>query len=183
MKTIERILIGIAAILVTLIGIAYLLPSSWQVERSIQINASPQNIDPYVSNLRRWSEWTPWTQALDPTVRHTFEGPQTGAGSTMRWDGDKMGSGTITIQQYDPNRGVVYSITFGEGKMPSTGSIQYQTTNTATLVTWTDKGELGNNPINRYMGLLMSAILKEDFDTGLAKLKQTVESSMNVVSP
>ncbi len=46
-------------------------------------------IYPHVNKLKHWEEWTPWTTALDPTMKRTFSGPEEGAGAKMAWDGEK----------------------------------------------------------------------------------------------
>jgi effector-binding domain-containing protein len=42
-------------------------------------------------------------------------------------------------------------------------------------VSWIDEGDLGYNPIARYMGLFMGKMMGPDFEKGLAKLKTIAE--------
>ena len=38
-------------------------------------------------------------------------------------------------------------------------------------MTWSNDGDLGNNPLMRWMGLAMDKMVGADFDAGLANLK------------
>ena len=45
----------------------------------------------------------------------------------------------------------------------------------ATRVTWTMNGDMGGNPVYRWMGLFMDKMVGPDFDAGLANLKALAE--------
>jgi carbon monoxide dehydrogenase subunit G len=44
-----------------------------------------------------------------------------------------------------------------------------------TRVTWTVEMDMGNNPVGRWMGLMMDGMVGKDFDAGLANLKAKAE--------
>jgi len=176
MKALQKTLIALGIILVFLMGISFLLPSKWHIEKSIIINAPIVKIDPYIRDLKKWPEWTPWNSKTDPGLNYTYEGENSGEGAISKWNSSKMGSGVLTITKADATRGIWYTINLNNGKMPSEGSIIYETINKKTKVIWLDSGELGNNPINRFLGLLITPILKVDFEMSLSQLKQLVEN-------
>jgi hypothetical protein len=43
--------------------------------------------------------------------------------------------------------------------------------------TWTNEGEMGGNPINRWFGLMMDRMVGPDFEAGLANLKKLAEAA------
>ncbi len=43
-------------------------------------------------------------------------------------------------------------------------------------MTWGLYSDLGNNPLMRYLGLVMEKFIGEDFDEGLVNLKAHIES-------
>ncbi|MGO4774642.1 SRPBCC family protein [Lysobacter sp. 2RAB21] len=45
-----------------------------------------------------------------------------------------------------------------------------------TRVTWTLESEHGNNLVSRWFGLLLDSMVGKDYEKGLAKLKQVLES-------
>ncbi len=52
----------VGLVLLLLLG-SLLLPSQWQVERSLRVKAAPAEVFPYVNNLSKWPEWTAWYQS------------------------------------------------------------------------------------------------------------------------
>ena len=42
-------------------------------------------------------------------------------------------------------------------------------------VTWINEGDLGMNPLNRYVGLLMDHFMAQDLETSLRNLKNATE--------
>lgn len=175
MKTLEKILITVLVLAIAVVAVAYLLPSQWSVSRSIVISAPSASIHPYIENFRRWHDWMPWTAEMDPSIKYEYFGPESGKDAGQSWNGDKSGSGSMTITQSDAATGIVYSLQFGGEKYPTEGSMRYDADQNGTKVTWSSSGELGNNPISRYFGLLMDSMMGADFDKGLSKLKRVVE--------
>jgi hypothetical protein len=166
------ILVAGVAVLILLVG--FLLPSGYAVERSIVIAAEPARVHVLVGDLARWPEWTPWGD-MDPTLE-TVLGEQTeGVGAGQTWTG-KDGGGALTFTASDPETGLTYDMTFNEGGWVSQGVMTYDRTDAGTRVTWRFEGDVGANPIGRYMGLAMDAFVGPAFEAGLDKLKAQVES-------
>ncbi|MEI6789563.1 MAG: SRPBCC family protein [Myxococcaceae bacterium] len=171
MNLFKRVLLGLVGCLVLLISVGFLLPSHVLIQRSLVIDATPQQIQPWIDDMRRWEEWMPWGKDVDPTVVHTFANSK-----TMEWQGEKMGEGSIVLTQVDPKTGVLYTASFNHGEMNSSGSLTYEPVPERTRVIWSDSMRLGNNPVRRYLGLLIDSMLGRDFEKGLAKLKWVVEN-------
>jgi effector-binding domain-containing protein len=92
-----------------------------------------------------------------------------------KWNGEEMGNGAMTSTEYQPGKLLAYDLSFDEGKFMSKGKITIEAGDSCK-VTWTDEGDLGYNPISRYMGLLMDRMMGPDFEKGLAKLKKVAEN-------
>jgi len=178
MKLLQRLFFGLVVFIVLLIGVGFLLPKEWSVERKITIKAPPEQIHLYVSHLAKWQEWTDWTPEQDPTLQYTYEGPEEGVGATQRWTSERMGKGMLRIIRSDPSKGIGYELYFEEEALPTLGEITYQPNDEGTVVVWKDHGNLGNNPINRYFGIIIEYMLGKQFESGLAKLKQKVEPAV-----
>ena len=69
-----------------------------------------------------------------------------------------------------------YDLDFEHGKYKSTGSITLQPVGDSVNVVWSNEGDLGANPINRYFGLMMDRMIGPDFEEGLNNLKRKVEA-------
>ncbi len=183
MKILKKVLIGVAVFLALFLAVGYMLPAHVEIQRSLVIHTTPAQIHPFVENLKRWDEWTPWNKEVDPTVSYTYSGPEMGQGAQFRWHGEKMGDGSMTLTKSDAKSGIGYTISFNQGEMNSEGSMVYEPVPEGTRLIWTDKMDLGSNPVKRYFGLLMDSMLGADFNKGLAKLKQVVEAKKVETKP
>ena len=99
----KTILLGLLGLLATGLVVVLILaarkPDTFQVTRSIAINAAPERIYPLIADFRAWSAWSPW-EKKDPAMKRTFGGPETGVGATYAWAGDKnVGEGSMRITE------------------------------------------------------------------------------------
>ena len=173
LKTLFIVIVGVL-VLLTVGG--FLLPSEYKVERDIVIAAAPEKIHGAVADLSTWPTWTAWTESADPTCKWTFSAPSSGVGAVMTWKGEKMGDGRLELTGSSPTEGVEYDVAFAEGQDPAQGGVRYETlADGTTKVTWFNTGDLGTNPLARYMGLFMDTMLGPDFEKGLEGLKERVE--------
>ena len=176
MKAIKKLLVIILGLVVVLVAASFFLPASYRVERSVTFNAQPKAIYPWIVNPAKWPQWTVWTTNRDATVQFTTSGPESGAGASYQWTGEKMGIGRLTLTRAEPDRGIWYDLDFEEGKYLSRGGITFETMGETTQVTWFNGGQLGANPIGRYWGLAMDRMIGPDFAEGLEHLKRIVEA-------
>ena len=91
-------------LLILLVMIGFLLPSSAKVERSVVINAPAASIFPHINGMQAFHAWSPWS-TIDPQTDYQFSGPETGVGSRMSWQsGDaRVGQGSQEIVESSPN--------------------------------------------------------------------------------
>ena len=168
MQTFKRILIGFLGLLALLFVISIFLPSKFKVERSLAINKPADTLFSMVNNLKTWQQWDPW-ERKDPTMTHEYLGPDGGMGATHNWKG-KDGNGTLTILQSISPDIVIYQLQF-EGFDPMQGRIEFDSeTDSITNVKWVMEGDMGNNPIKKYFGLMMDRMMGPDFALGLKNL-------------
>ncbi len=171
MKILKRIVIFIGIILFLLFVTAFFLPSKYHVERSLVIKATPETIFPHVNNLHEWEKWTPWNKSVDSTFTTTYEGPEQGAGAIQKWEAKKLGMGILKITESVSGKTVKYDLNLENDKFKATGYVNLALQNdSSTKVTWADDGDLGFNPIARYLGLMFDKIMGPDFEIGLHKL-------------
>jgi len=176
MKTFKKIVIWILAIILVLIVVAYVLPKTYKVERSVYIKAKPELIYDLTSNFRKWKLWEPWTKSLDSTAVYELIGKEGQVGTIWKWDGKILGNGQMTATGYIPQQQFAYDLAFNKGKYQSKGKITIEQSGDSSKVSWIDEGDLGYNPVNRYFGLMMDKMLGPDFNKGLKKLKTVCET-------
>jgi effector-binding domain-containing protein len=175
MKTLKKILIGIIVIIIILILVSYLLPKSYKVERVVYIKADKSVIYNLTSNFTKWDLWTPWTKAIDSTAKFELTGNEGQVGTQWKWTGKVLGNGEMKITDIKPDELIAYDLSFNKGKYQSRGKLVIEAINDSSKVSWFDEGDLGYNPISRYMGLFMDKMMGPDFEKGLAKLKKVSE--------
>lgn len=179
---IQKFAIALVAVVLFSIGLGLLLPREWKVEQHIVINDSSSRIHPYVFDLKRWQEWSVWTRAMDPHVRHTYEGQQDGVGAKWSWLGPTMGHGQMEITAADPTRGVELAQAIESDVVTAHATLVYTPQGNSTKVTWTDEGTL---PVlvGGFFRRVVEERLAADLASSLQKLKSTVEALPPVVTP
>src|SRR5215510_11505969 len=99
---IKKILIGLAAVIVIFLIIVVSRPADFRVERSATLSASPQALFEQVNDHRKFVVWNPFMK-LDPNVKNTYSGPDSGVGAVCSWEGNsKIGAGSATIIESKP---------------------------------------------------------------------------------
>jgi uncharacterized protein YndB with AHSA1/START domain len=164
----------IAAVAIIIVGGSFLLPAQAVVTRSTEIAAPPDKVFAIVGDLRHFNEFSPWAD-LDPNIKYTFEGAESGVGQKMSWTSDNadVGNGSQTITKYEPPNFVELAIDFGmRGKSVSTWDIVPSTT--GTKATWSFKAELDGIPA-KWFGLMFDRWIGAEYEKGLAKLKAVAE--------
>lgn len=171
MKFVKRTVLVLVGVLALLVAIAYALPSHYRVARSIDIDAPPSKIYPLVAETASWKRWSAWNQR-DPAMTIVYAGPASGVGAQWKWKSKTEGHGEMTFTSAEPDRRLGYKLAFPDWDSTATGEITFDPASpTTTRVTWTNEGDLGNNPLMRWMGLAMDRMVGNDFAAGLANLK------------
>ncbi|HEY7766354.1 MAG TPA: SRPBCC family protein, partial [Aestuariivirgaceae bacterium] len=113
MRPIMRLILGLCALAVILAGVALALPGHVTVARSVVINAPEVAIFPYLNNLHRFGDWSPWS-ARDPQLTVAYSGPEQGKGAKVEWTSSKpsVGAGSMEIVESNPNRHIDLAVSF-----------------------------------------------------------------------
>src|SRR5678815_3230260 len=172
---IKKILLGlfatVAAVVAVLLVTAAFRSADFHVERSATLAASPAVLFDQVNNHRKFSTWNPFMK-LDPNVKNTYSGPESGVGAVCSWDGNRdIGAGSCTIIESKPGELVRSRM---DWKRPMEGvatvDFTFKPDGDKTLVTWAMYGK------NNFMGKMVSLFIDCDkmcgpqFEKGLADL-------------
>jgi hypothetical protein len=176
-------IIGIIAVIVILaivglLAYAATLSNSFQVKRSLRINASADKIFPLINNMRGMNRWNPFAEA-DPNIKITYTGPDSGKGARYEWTGNsKVGQGSLEVTDAAPPSQVTLKLDMWkplEGH--NTVVFTLAPGGAGTDVTWAMSGE---RPfIGKVMGVIcnMDRMVGGQFEKGLAKLKAIAEKA------
>ncbi len=176
MLLVRRLAIAVVAVVAVGFAIAAALPRAWHVEQTVVIAAPPEKTYALLANLRRWQDWSVWTRELDPQVRNTFEGPESGVGARWSWLGPKMGHGQLEITAADPAVGLQLTETVG-GPRPSAFAVitLEPTAEGGTRLTWSDDGNLP--VLGGVFTHVTERLLTEQIAESLARLKTRLEDA------
>lgn len=175
MKTLKKIIVWLVVLIALLIVVAYLLPKTYHVERSIVIKAEKQVVFDMVCDFQKWDLWTPWSADTDTTAVIEFIG-NCEVGALQRWDGEDMGKGEMMMTEKDPPNMLRWELGFEGQSNKMLVGMDFVDEEGDVLVTWTADGDLGYNPVYRYYGLMIDSRLGADYEKGLENLKKVCEA-------
>lgn len=166
----------IAALIAGVLLYAHSRPDHSEVARSIQIQAAPQKIFPFIEDLRLMGAWSPF-EKLDPTMKRTFSGAARGTGAVYEWVGnDKIGAGRMEIIDSSPAARVIVELDFLRPiKANSIAEFSLKPVRGGTEVCWEMDGQ--RPYLVKLIGLFfnLEEMNGRAFEAGLATLKALVE--------
>jgi len=161
------------------------LPPKFEVSRSIEIAAPADAVYSHIEDFKKWQAWSPWANR-DPNSKSTYEGAEKGKGAVFKWDGnDEVGEGQMAIVDAKPAERVDIKLDFvrpfaGTSNVDLVLEPSGSESSSTTKTTWRISGEQGftERAIMLVMGLDMETMIGSDYETGLASLKQVVETEV-----
>ena len=172
----KKIVILIVILVAAILLYAASQPDNFRVERTIVIKAPPEKVFAQINGFHQWEAWSPW-EKIDPAVKRTYSGADTGKGAAYAWQGNKdVGQGRMEIVESTPPSNILIKIDFME---PFEGHDTVQFTLTpqdgGTKVT---QAMYGPSPfLAKVMGLFFSVdkMVGQKYEEGLASLKAIAE--------
>jgi len=167
-------------IMATLCGTAFLLPKEITVTRTVKINSSVEDVFEQANTLNNWINWSPWHE-MDPDANYTYSNPDEGAGASYSWNGNPelVGAGHLTILESTLNKSVNTEVVFlNDGKENGRGKGKWSFTEDGleTKVSWSFTVDMGNNPVARWIGLVIDSMLGPQLEKGLSNMKEYLET-------
>ena len=170
---------------VILLGVVFILVSglfiskSYHFERSVNINASREEVWKNISRFSNFEKWDPW-RVYDPQMKRSIEGTDGTPGAVYRWKGNKdVGSGSQEYKSLTPMEEIRIELIFKEpfeSKADVFYNIEQETK--GVKVTWGFDSKFPY-PFNAvcYFFMDMDGNMDKDFSAGLANLKKLCESN------
>ena len=175
MRPMMRLVLGIVVLIGILAAVAVGLPAHVTVARSVVINAPESAVFPYVNNLRRFGDWSPW-KLRDPQLTITYGGPEEGKGAQIQWTSQKpsIGTGSMEISNSDLNRTVELAVNFNN--LEGTSSFDIGPAGSGSKLTWSFGYDTGSSPLKRWKALMLDGFIGAEYRAGLDKLKEKIEA-------
>jgi hypothetical protein len=173
---IKKIFVVIAILFAVVLIYGAFKPGDFRVQRTIAINAPPEEIFPLINDFHSWQSWSPW-EKLDPNMKRTLGGPANGQGATYEWDGNnKAGKGRMEITGSAPSSKVDIKLDFIR-PMEGNDAVEFtlRPNGKSTDVTWEMSGPLTYPGRVMTIFVSMDKLIGGDFETGLANMKAVAE--------
>lgn len=172
-----RKLFGILlALVVALIVIGFLLPTTITVERARVVEHSPEVVFEVLSDLRHFTQWAPWL-GRHPEMSWRLEGPAQGVGATLVWnETPESQSSRLWIVGVDRPRRIDMKLELGGNE--ADGWFVVAPVADGHEVRWGMRVEFGAlDLVGRYVGLMLPALVASDYREGLERLDEYLSRS------
>lgn len=169
---------ALGLVLLALLAVGFLLPSTWTASRERWIEASPTDVFPHLDAAAAWAGWTP-----SPETGVDLFGPPRGEGSGRRWDDPRYGQGEFVITHSEPPRELRYQVEVEDGAIRIRGALELQAERHGTRIHWTEEGDFGRNPLLGYLARRMGELQGAQLEASLAALARTVTEGADLISP
>ncbi|MBJ6759698.1 SRPBCC family protein [Myxococcaceae bacterium JPH2] len=167
----KKILLGLAAVILVFVGVVATRPANFSVSRTATLPGTPDIAFALVNDFHQWGQWSPWDK-LDPNLKRTFSGAETGVGAAYAWTGNQqVGEGRMTIEESVADTSIRIKLEFLKPFVATnTSRFTFKPVPEGVSVTWSMEGE--NNFISKAFSLFfdMDKQIGGDFEKGLASL-------------
>lgn len=181
MKWVFRVTALIMLMFIGLCIAGYFMAATQTIERSIQVEAYPEDVFPYINDLQNYSAWSPLYAAI-PDAQIIYGGADEGIGQSMVWQGSNgpfpQGSQEITQSQI----GEFVQVAVNLAGRPATATHAILPSETGEFVTVLTKSEieLGGFPyLSRISAKFIQSDREAQFDESLKRLKTIVEAGIS----
>ena len=170
-----KVLKIIICVIFSLFVLNALLPQTYNVERSIEIDSNLSKVFELSNDLERWPLWSPWV-ALDNSVKVEIGDISKGMGANQTWS-DNNGTGRLTFIESTKDKRISYNIWFGDAKESATSTmILEQITDQKIKIHWTIEGNVQIPIIGFIFASLIDTLIGSAFELSLDNLKREAEA-------
>jgi effector-binding domain-containing protein/uncharacterized protein YndB with AHSA1/START domain len=150
------------------------------VERSIDVAKPITDVFDVVADFNSWRSWSPWL-CQEPECPVAIQGEPGQVGHSQHWDGQRIGSGEMSISGISPPHRIDYTLNFLKPwKSQNNVAFEFSSANgetdvtRGTKITWYMWGTM---PVFMFfMRKMMAAFVGSDYERGLAMLKEYLET-------
>lgn len=146
----------------------------FHVSRSIEIEATPDQVYQKVADFGTWTTWSPWLCA-DPDADVAVSSDAASVGSTYAWKGEIVGQGQMQHLSLEPGRSIEDELHFIKPfDSKSQVRFEFERREKGCKVSWHMNGSLPWYMF--WMISLMKVFIGMDYERGLKMLKEWIET-------
>ncbi|HCX23896.1 MAG TPA: hypothetical protein DHN29_18380 [Cytophagales bacterium] len=180
MRVIKIVVLIVFLLVLAVLSLIYFLPDKAHMEREIVIDAPASKVYQDLIFFRNFNKWSPWA-AKDPNAQYTYTGADFGPGAVIAWTSEHpdLGDGSLEILLTEKSKRVIWEMKFdGYESTPTSSFLLNPVEESKTKVVWTYDEE-GIKGFSKIFMLGIDGFLGGDWESGLAMLKERVESLPN----
>lgn len=147
----------------------YLLPSQVELVAWRTVAAPHDRMSALVATPKSWRLWSVWSPLSRHVARDVYGGPGMGAGSSWLIAGAK-GSVQVSVTSFEPAVRVSYDLLIDPLDVPLRGAVDFYNRGRTTKVRWQLSGDVGDQFVLRWLGLIAPALTKGYFQDAVGRL-------------
>ena len=172
-KLLKILIKCVLLLLLVLVLIGLILPQSYSVNKTIEINANIEVVKPLVTDFSQWQKWSPW-EKVDSSIRFTLGEPSSGLGAHQSWKG-KWGYGEMIITSISQNK-VSFNILLNAEHIIR-GTFNFSEQNGIVTLICNIEGQTTAPLISGYTAILSEYVLRNTVSLGLNNLQTVAQLS------
>lgn len=160
----------------TIVMISRFFPHQYHVERTITINKPVNETFAYLSNYQNWEQWSLWNKSVDSTLYYFYNKTHDTIGARQYFYGALLGQGYFETIGYKKDSSIQFILSVNRSERTAAGVFTFKAIDAHTTeLHWIDSGDVGGNPIKRYMIPFVTKTTATTLDNGLASIKAQLE--------
>ena len=174
----KKLITILAVIVILFVVVSLVMPSSYDVMRSVTINAPIEKIFSEVDDYSNMEHWSPWKD-YDPDAQIKIEGSVGQPGYKYSWSSkvEQVGNGSLTRKVTEQNKRIEDELFFADFDMKSTTYWNFEQTAAGVQVNWGNKGDIDFMWRIPMSIMNMEKQMAPDFEKGLSRLKEYCETN------
>lgn len=177
LKILKLIVLLLVGFVLFIFAASFMVDTDFSTERSVEIEKPIDDVFEYIRHLRNQDEYSAWA-AMDPNMTQEFRGTDGTVGFVSAWEGEETGKGEQEIVEIIEGERIDFKLRFFE-PFESEADVYMITDSLSenqTRVTWGLESSM-NRPMNLMLLFVnMEEAIGNDYDEGLAKLKEILEN-------
>jgi hypothetical protein len=170
-----KVFLSFFLIVALFFGVSLFFPHQYKFEKSIEIAKPKNEVFNYLNNLKNWEQWSVWNKSLDSSLYIFYSSRTDSIGAMQYFNGDLLGSGRFKISNFKADEMLSYNLQMHQSEVNANGTFYFNDKNNSTQLTWIDSGDVGHNPIYRYMIPFKRNSTEAAFEEGLKRIKEMLE--------
>jgi hypothetical protein len=177
-----KIFAGIMGFFVLVFLVSLFFPSYYRIEKTTVVNLPIDKTFDYLNSVQNWADWSPWNTDLDSSMVFFYSQKKTGVGAAQYFRGGLIGIGRFRIVESVPYEKIKFHLSLDAGFMSINQCFYLKDLGGKTQLSWVDEGDVGYNPIFRFLLPTKISGTEAGFEEGLVVIKQAAEKNGNRIN-